>query len=210
MALDVKYLRGTQAQYEAYIAADKIVDTYYYLIYETTIGVVTPGYPYLYIGKVRLDNAPFDPSILEGRLEDLEDRVDTLETDVATLKENAGHKFYEVTTLPELTEGHSYKEGDVVIVTETKEGIDFKTAYHLAKDAEDQLVWKAMAGNYNTSNVYYDKNIQVTQTVGNVVTSNNTPKDLEFKGKNLEQIWQYLYATEDKDVRSPENHTPLW
>ena len=30
MALDVKYLRGTRAQYEAYEAASKLVDHYYY------------------------------------------------------------------------------------------------------------------------------------------------------------------------------------
>ena len=57
-----------------------------------------------------------------------------------------------------------------------------------------------MAGNYNAANVYYDKNIQVTKTVGNVETSNNKPVDLQFKGKNMEQIWQYLYATEDKTL----------
>lgn len=202
MALDVKYLRGTQAQYDAYVEADKLVDTTYYLIYPETVGA---GTPVLYIGKVLLSNevTAAEVDALEGRIKDLEDRmdvaetdIDTLQSDVATLKENSGHKFYEVTSLPAFEEGHPYKEGDVCIVTVTSEGIDFKTAYHCVT-IDGALVWKAMAGNYNAANVYYDKNIQVTQTVGNVVTSNNTPKDLEFKGKNLEQIWQYLYATED-------------
>lgn len=204
MALDVKYLRGTRAQYEAYLAANKIVDYYYYLITNTDSTID------LYIGKVKLSNNPEVEALktsleakdaeLLGKITSLETDVSTLETDVAFLKENSGHKFYETTALPTFEEGHSYKEGDVCIVTETKEGVDFKTAYHCVKDAEDNLVWKAMAGNYNAANVYYDKNIQVTQTVGNVVTSNNQPKDLEFKGKNLEQIWQYLYATEDKEL----------
>ena len=57
--------------------------------------------------------------------------------------------------------------------------------------------WAAMDGNYNAANVYYDKDIEVTQNVGNVTTSNNAPVPLKFKGKNMEQIWQYLYATED-------------
>lgn len=203
MALDVKYLRGTAAQYQAYLNADKLVSTNYYLIYPESLGV---GEPKLYIGKVLLSESAEIAAVLakvealEGKIPTMESDISTLKADVANLKENAGHKFYEVSVLPEFVEGHPYKEGDVVIVTETKEDVDFKTAYHCIKDAEDNLVWKAMAGNYNASNVYYDKNIQVTQTVGNVVTSNNVPKDLEFKGKNLEQIWQYLYATEDKEL----------
>ena len=50
MALDVKYLRGTRAQYEAYEAASKLVDYYYYLITNTD------GSIDLYIGKVKLSN----------------------------------------------------------------------------------------------------------------------------------------------------------
>lgn len=200
---DVKYWRGTRAQYDAYLAAGKLVSSHYYLIYETVLG---EGDPVLYIGKKLLSEEAEIAAVvarvveLEGKVPTMEGDISTLKTDVAYLKENAGHKFYEATALPALEEGHSYKEGDVVIVTETKEGVDFKTAYHLAKDAENTLVWKAMAGNYNASNVYYDKNIQVTKSVGNVTTSNNAPVDLVFKGKNMEQIWQYLYATEDKDV----------
>ena len=169
MALDVKYLRGTRAQYEAYLAANKIVDYYYYLITNTDSTID------LYIGKVKLSNNPEVEALkasleakdaeLLGKITSLETDVSALETDVAFLKENSGHKFYETTALPTFEEGHSYKEGDVCIVTETKEGVDFKTAYHCVKDAEDKLVWKAMAGNYNAANVYYDKNIQVTPLV---------------------------------------------
>lgn len=206
---DVKYLRGTRAQYNAYLNAGKLVSYYYYLIYETVVG---EGDPVLYIGKQLLsEKAEIDAVVasvaeLRDDISTMEDDISTLREDVDYLKENAGHKFYEATALPTLEEGHSYKEGDVVIVTETQEdvGVDFKTAYHLAKDAENTLVWKAMAGNYNASNVYYDKNIQVTQTVGNITTSNNVPRDLEFKGKNLEQIWQYLYATEDKSISTTQ------
>ena len=208
MALDVKYLRGTRAQYEAYEAASKLVDYYYYLITNTD------GSIDLYLGKVKLsNNADLVAAVasLGKRIDDvidlieaLDDRVEALETDVAYLKENAGHKFYEVTALPAFTEGHTYKEGDVCIVTEVKEGVSFKTAYHCIKDAEGAFAWAAMAGNYNAANVYYDKNIQVTKTVGNIETSNNKPVDLQFKGKNMEQIWQYLYATEDKSISTTQ------
>ena len=86
--------------------------------------------------------------------------------------------------------------GDMAIVRSIINGnIKSHTAYVWNGSA-----WAAMDGNYNASNVYYDKNIQVTQSVGNVTTSNNAPVDLQFAGKNMEQIWQYLYATEDLDL----------
>lgn len=203
MALDVKYLRGTRAQYAAYLEAGKLVDTTYYLIYPETIGTGTPT---LYIGKVLLSESAEIAKVfarvetIEGKVPTIEEDVAALEKDVTFLKENAGHKFYEVTTLPAFAEGHSYKEGDVAIVTTTKNSVEYKTAYHCIKDSESNLAWAAMAGNYNAANVYYDKDIQVTKTVGNVVTSNNAPVDLKFAGKNMEQIWQYLYATEDLDL----------
>lgn len=202
MALDVKYLRGTQAQYTAYAEAGKIVSTNYYLIYPTVIG---EGTPLLYIGNVLLSESEEIAKVLAKAnenatsIENLGKDIDAIEEEIANLKENGGHKFYEVTELPALDGEHSYKEGDVAIVTKTADGVDYKTAYHCIA-AESGLAWAAMAGNYNASNVYYDKNIQVTKSVGNVTTSNNAPVDLQFKGKNMEQIWQYLYATEDKDL----------
>ena len=210
MSLDVRYLRGTQAQYDAYAKADKLVANYYYLIYPTTLG---QGNPDLYIGTQKLNNqAEINAVIttvnslgdrvgtLETDVTDLKGRLTTAESDITWLKNNAGHKFYEVTALPAFAEGHTYKEGDVCIVTVTENGVAYKTAYHCIKDAESNFAWAAMAGNYNAANVYYDKDIQVTKTVGNITTSDNKPVDLQFKGKNMEQIWQYLYATEDKSI----------
>lgn len=168
MVLNVKYLRGTAAQYESYKNNSKIEDSAYYLIYPETVG---EGTPVLYIGTQLLSEA-------------------------AEIK-RVDHKFYEVAALPELSGDHEYKEGDVAIVTTTSAGVEYKTAYHCIVTESGNLAWAAMAGNINAANVYYDKNIQVTKSVGNVTTSNNAPVDLQFKGKNLEQIWQYLYATED-------------
>ena len=174
MALDVKYLRGTRAQYEAYEAASKLVDYYYYLITNTD------GSIDLYIGKVKLsNNADLVAAVasIGQRIDDvidsidsLDDRVGSLETDVAYLKENAGHKFYEVTELPVFAEGHTYKEGDVCIVTVTSNGVAYKTAYHCIKNAENTFAWAAMAGNYNAANVYLDSAITLAgdySTIGN-------------------------------------------
>ena len=97
-------------------------------------------------------------------------------------------------TVADLTAGTVV--GDMAIVRSVISG---NTKSHTAY-VWNGSAWAAMDGNYNASNVYYDKNIQVTQSVGNVTTSNNAPVDLEFAGKNMEQVWQYLYATEDLDL----------
>lgn len=60
--------------------------------------------------------------------------------------------------------------------------------------------WAAMDGNYNAENVYFDENITVTRTVGNVETSNNTPKEIQCQGKNIKQLFEILYSTEDLDI----------
>ena len=172
--MNVKYLRGTRAQFNAYLAADKLVSYYYYLITEED------GSISLYLGDQKLNNvkeiAALESSLgvkistIEGQITALDGRIDTLETDVAYLKENAGHKFFEVTALPTFVEGHTYKVGDVCIVTETVSGVEFKTAYHCITNAEGNLAWAAMAGNYSAADVYLDTAITLAgdySTIGN-------------------------------------------
>lgn len=98
MALDVKYLRGTVAQYEAYLANtkdpnyagnQKIVDTTYYLIYEHTIGVTTIGYPLLYIGQVLLSESA-NINALSQNIENMGEELELLKKDVEALKNGGG------------------------------------------------------------------------------------------------------------------------
>ena len=98
MALDVKYLRGTVAQYKAYLAntkdpnyvgTQKIVDTTYYLIYEHVIGVATIGYPLLYIGQVLLSEAA-NINVLSQNIVDMDIEITQLKQDVENLKQNGG------------------------------------------------------------------------------------------------------------------------
>ena len=164
---DVKYLRGTRAQYEAYIKAGKIISYYYYLIYPEAVDT---GVPDLYIGTHKLNNQAEIDAVLALIPENLDSRLDALEEDIDWLKDNAGHKFYEVAELPTFAEGHTYKEGDVCIVTETVSGVEFKTAYHCIKDAEGAFAWSAMAGNYSAADVYLDTDITLAgdySTIGN-------------------------------------------
>lgn len=207
MALNVKFLKGTAAKYAEYIAQNKIEATTFYYIDEQD----------LYLGLIKLSNAadlvnaisgivgPYGEGQEPATIYALEQAMlalgmpegksvqDLINDAIADIPRG---KYYDVAALSEVT---NPVEGDVAIVIETKDGVEYRTAYHYAA-VEGGLDWKAMAGNYNAANVYYDKNIQVTKTVGNVTTSDNAPVDLEFKGKNMEQIWQYLYATEDVDL----------
>ena len=126
----------------------------------------------LWLGDLLISRGSWD-----GRLEDID-------TSIAAL-ENA-HKFYEVSALSEIA---NPVKGNVAIVTETKDGVAYKTAYHYDNG------WKAMAGNYNASNVYFDKDLITTFAMGNISLTNGQGT-VAAKGKNLEQVWQAIYQKE--------------
>lgn len=165
MALDVKYLRGSRAVYEQYLAAGLINDLYYYLITNED------GSIDLYIGKVKISNdADLKAAIASLQNADAEmlNSIEQLASDVEFLKVNGGHRFYEVEALPEFSEGHTYGEGDVCVVTEVKDGISYKTAYHCIKNSDGSLSWGAMSGNYKASDVYLDTAITLSGDYGSV------------------------------------------
>lgn len=144
MALDVKYLKGTRAQYDAYVEAKAIVDYYYYLITETD------GSFSLYIGyellsnhrelqaaqaelNTRIDNVVADMADLENTVSALTTKVDNL----IVTGGGSGHNFYEFTdNLPELTGNHIYQANDVAVVVETKDGVEYRTAYYAKVSAD--------------------------------------------------------------------------
>ena len=86
--------------------------------------------------------------------------------------------------------------GDMAIVRATISGNTKSYTAYVWNGAD----WEAMDGNYDANNVYFSENVTVTTTVGNITTSNNTPKELAFAGKNLKQVYEYLYAKEDNQV----------
>ena len=84
------------------------------------------------------------------------------------------------------------QSGDIAIVKELiASGKRQYTAYVYADGA-----WKAMDGNYNAENVYFDENITITQTVGNV-TATNGNGTIPAAGKNLKQVFEALWTKED-------------
>lgn len=98
-------------------------------------------------------------------------------------------------------------KGDIVIVKEgviaagDKDLTDGKvtqkyqyTAY-VYGDTASGTSWKAMDGNYNAENVYFDDDMLITQKVGYCDISNGQGK-IPSKGKNLTQVFEAMYVKE--------------
>ena len=64
----------------------------------------------------------------------------------------------------------------------------------------DGTSWAAMDGNYSAENVYFPDDFTITQSVGNFETSNNTPISVPVTGKNIKQVFETLWATEDTEL----------
>lgn len=86
------------------------------------------------------------------------------------------------------------QNGDIAIV---KELIASGKRQYVAYVYNDG--WKAMDGNYNAENVYFDEDITITQTVGNI-TATNGSGTIPAAGKNLKQIFEALWTKEDLNL----------
>lgn len=64
------------------------------------------------------------------------------------------------------------------------------TAYIYADGA-----WKALDGNYNAENVYFDKDLLTTSAVGNI-TLTNGQATIAAQGKNLKQLFDTIFVKE--------------
>lgn len=83
------------------------------------------------------------------------------------------------------------QNGDIAIVKELiASGKRQYTAYVYADG------WKAMDGNYNAENVYFDEDITITTNVGNITVTNGNGS-IPAAGKNLKQVFEAMYTKED-------------
>lgn len=71
------------------------------------------------------------------------------------------------------------------------------TAYVYAGGA-----WKALDGNYNAENVYFDQDLLTTSAVGNI-TLTNGQATIAAAGKNLKQVFDAIFLKEE----NPDNNT---
>ena len=55
--------------------------------------------------------------------------------------------------------------------------------------------WKALDGNYNAENVYFDKDLLTTSAIGNITLSNGQAT-IPAQGKNLKQVFDTIFVAE--------------
>lgn len=90
------------------------------------------------------------------------------------------------------TSGAKINSGDFVVVKEAVGTDKYQyTAYVYAADA-----WKALDGNYNAENVYFDKDLTITANVGVQHIDATGSKTLATTGKNVKQVLDLLFAEE--------------
>lgn len=90
------------------------------------------------------------------------------------------------------TSGAKINSGDFVVVKEVVGTDKYQyTAYVYAADA-----WKALDGNYNAENVYFDKDLTITANVGVQHIDATGSKTLATTGKNVKQVLDLLFAEE--------------
>lgn len=91
-----------------------------------------------------------------------------------------------------VTSGEKINAGDFTIVKEAIGADKYQyTAYVYAAG-----VWKALDGNYNAENVYFDKDLTITANVGVQKIDATGSKTLATTGKNVKQVLDLLLAEE--------------
>lgn len=84
------------------------------------------------------------------------------------------------------------KKGDVGIVEQTKNGIgEFYTAY-----IHDGTAFRAMDGNYNAENVYFDVDLTYTANIGVLTVPSTGSGTIQASGKNVKEVLAGILAKE--------------
>lgn len=117
-------------------------------------------------------------------------------------EEIAKAQVFEATALAEQTDeaaitavvgAAALQEGDVAIVKRLIHGEKYEyTAY-----VYNGTAWKAMDGNYNAENVYFDEDLMTTSAVGNI-TLTNGQATISAQGKNLKEVFQTIFVKEQQ------------
>lgn len=99
-------------------------------------------------------------------------------------------------------ENAKLQNGDVAIVRELIAN-DKKqyTAYVYMNET-----WKAMDGNYNASNVFFDEDLTYTANIGALSLGDKNSKKIESTGKSLEQVLKTILA----ETKAPTINAPTY
>lgn len=69
-------------------------------------------------------------------------------------------------------------------------------AYSYTAYVYDGDTWKAMDGNYSADNIYFDTDITITTSAGNIAISNGSGT-IPSAGKNLKQVFESIWTKEE-------------
>ena len=103
--------------------------------------------------------------------------------------------------VPEAEESHVEAISRVVADTEVKDGAFAVVKILIVDDKYEYTAyvyhneWKALDGNYNAENVYFDEDLLTTSAIGNIALTNGQAT-IAAKGKNLKQVFDTIFVKE--------------
>lgn len=92
-----------------------------------------------------------------------------------------------------VTKGHTLIKNDVCVIREKL----FEDKYSHTAYVYDGSAWRAMDGNYNAENVYFDQNLVFTKEVGYIKPDSSGSATVATEGKNMKQVLEMLFAKEN-------------
>lgn len=127
----------------------------------------------------------------------------------ATIETSSTTKVYETTVaagadhsaaIVAVVNGAALQDGDIAIVKEAIATDKYQYTAYVYYNG----VWKAMDGNYNASNVYFDEDLTYTANIGALTLGDKNSKKIESTGKSLEQVLKAILAeTKDPTITNP-------
>lgn len=116
------------------------------------------------------------------------------------LQENGVFTESKEEAIARVTAGATLIKNDVCVIKELLFGDSYShTAY-----VYDGTHWKAMDGNYNAENVYFDQNLTFTTDVGYVEIGTSGSEVVQTQGKNVKEVFEMLFSQpENPDVTQP-------
>jgi predicted nucleic acid-binding Zn-ribbon protein len=144
-------------------------------------------------------------STLNSAVSGLQDSLGACSDDIeeikATLENGVDSNIYQSDTFAALDaiDKDTLLGGDIGIVKTLIKGTTYSyTSYVFDKQVSQ---WKAMDGNYNASNVYFDKDMMVTKEIG-YITITNGSGTIPSEGKNLEQVFEAMFVKEQNPTKT--------
>lgn len=114
------------------------------------------------------------------------------------IQENGVFTETHAEAIARVTAGATLIKNDVCVIRELLFGDSYShTAY-----VYDGSAWKAMDGNYNAENVYFDQDLTFTTDVGYVEIGSTGSEVIETKGKNVKQVFEMLFSQEENPTVS--------